>query len=145
MLNEKSLQSIHPLGEPLSDEKSPIAVDTFGGKVHVEWNPQAAVTPMGQLSFFINYLKTAELFDPWVHECPLHFSSNNASKPRDILGATLLSVLAGHKRYSHITTIRSDNVNPKLLGMERVVSEDVVRRAFQHVDSEADVPTLKTG
>ena len=46
----------HPLGEtkmqaliPLAD---PVAVDTFGGRIHVEWNPQAAVTPLGQLPFF---------------------------------------------------------------------------------------------
>jgi len=23
-----------------------VAVDTFGGRLHVEWNPQAAVTPL---------------------------------------------------------------------------------------------------
>lgn len=51
---------IHPAGEgdkgvlvPVSE---PIAVDTFGGRIHVEWNPQAAVTPLGQLPFFIEYL-----------------------------------------------------------------------------------------
>jgi hypothetical protein len=42
----------------------------------------------------------------------------------------LLSVLAGHKRYAHVTTIRSDGVLPGLLGMKRVRSEDAVRRAF---------------
>ncbi len=30
-----------------------LAVDTFGARVHVEWDPQAAVTPLGQLAFFI--------------------------------------------------------------------------------------------
>lgn len=139
MLNQKSLKPIHPLGESLSTESSPVAVDTFDGKVHVEWDPQAAVTPMGQLSFFIDYLKTAELFEPWISECPLHYTSNNASSKRDVLGTILLSVLAGHKRYAHITSIRSDNVNPKLLGMEHVVSEDAVRRAFQKVDTEVCV------
>jgi hypothetical protein len=43
----------------------------------------------------------------------------------------LLSSLAGHKRYAHITTIRSDSVNPRLLGMKKVMSEDSVRRAFR--------------
>ena len=50
---------------------------------------------------------------------------------QDILGTLLLSVLAGHKRYAHVTTIRSDSVTPGLLGMQRVRSEDAVRRAFQ--------------
>jgi hypothetical protein len=40
----------------------------------------------------------------------------------------LLSVLAGHWRYAHMTTLRCDPVNPPLLGMRKVVSEDAVRR-----------------
>jgi len=46
----------------------------------------------------------------------------------------LLSVVAGHKRYAHITTIRSDRVNPELLGMEVVASEDSIPRALAHMD-----------
>jgi len=42
----------------------------------------------------------------------------------------LLNVLAGHKGYARVTTIRSDSVMPGLLGMQRVRSEDAVRRAF---------------
>lgn len=41
----------HPEGEEvkaLVPVLEPIAVETFGGRVHVEWNPQAAVTPLGQ-------------------------------------------------------------------------------------------------
>ena len=47
----------HPLGEAsegaVVPASEPIAVETFGGRIHVEWNPQAAVTPLGQLPFFI--------------------------------------------------------------------------------------------
>ena len=32
-----------------------IALDTFGGRIHVEWDPAAAVTPLGQLSLFIEF------------------------------------------------------------------------------------------
>jgi hypothetical protein len=49
-------QSSHPEGErkttALVPAPGPVAVDTFGGRVHVEWDPQAAVTPLGQLPFF---------------------------------------------------------------------------------------------
>jgi hypothetical protein len=103
----------------------------------VEWDPQAAVTSMGQLPFFIEFLKTAELFDPWVSDCPLQWTSPNAPSKRDILGTMVLSVLAGHWRYAHITSIRADGVNPPLLGMGKVVSEDSVRRAFMAADGEA--------
>jgi len=48
---------------------------------------------------------------------PLAYTSPNASEKRDVLGATMLSVLAGHKRYAHITALRNDAVLPELLGM----------------------------
>lgn len=54
-----------------------IGVDTYAGKIHVEWDPQAAVTPLGQLPFFIEFLKVSGLFDTFVEECPLQYSSPN--------------------------------------------------------------------
>jgi hypothetical protein len=94
----------HPTGElpealtkpNLLAENIKLAVDTFGGRVHVEWDPQAAVTPLGQLAFFIEFLKLGNLFDPWVADCPLAMTSPNAPSNRDVLGTLLLSILAGH-------------------------------------------------
>jgi hypothetical protein len=117
--------------------QSRVAVDTFAGRIHVEWDPDAAVTPMGQLPFFIEFLKVSGLYDVFVNECPLRYTSANAPKVRDVLGTLLLSILSGHKRYAHITTIRSDRVNPDLLGMKDIVSEDSIRRALASFD-EAD-------
>lgn len=134
---------IHPSGESSSEAphaKSTlshdvkIALETFGGRVHVEWDPHAAVTPLGQLAFFIEYLKLGNLFDPWVEQCPLDYTSPNAPDKRDILGTILLSVLSGHTRYAHMTTIQSDAINPALLGMKRIASEDSVRRALLKVE-----------
>ena len=67
----------------------------------------------GQLPFFIEYLKQAGLFGGWVADCPLTLSSPNAPSKRDILGTGCLSVLSGHYRYAHITTLRCDPVNPR--------------------------------
>lgn len=114
-----------------------IHCDTFAGLVHVEWDDQAPVTPIGQLVFFAQFLKTCNLFAPWVNDCPLHYSSPNAPSKEDVLGTLLLAVLSGQKRYAHITSIRQDTVNPALLGMKRVLSEDSARRAFQKTDEEA--------
>ena len=141
--------NVHPTGEPeIRGEAAPppaaLAVETFGGRVHVEWNPQAAVTPLGQLPFFIEFLKTAQLFQPWVQECPLQRRSPNAPANVDLLGTLLLSVLAGQRRYAHITAIRADGVNPELLGMSRVLSEDAVRRAFLGADAAACAAWLQT-
>jgi hypothetical protein len=139
MSDEQTLPPPHPLGESNAPRPETVdgavAVDTFGGRVHVEWNPQAAVTPLGQLPFFIEFLKTAELLAPWVEGCPLRRSSPNAPSNLDLLGTLLLSVLAGQRRYAHITAIRADGVNPALLGMSRVLSEDAVRRAFARADA----------
>src|SRR5579875_2355635 len=98
----------------------PSAVDTFGGKVFVRWDPDANVTGFGPAAYFIEFLKTNGLWERWVEDCPLSYTSPNAPPKQDILGTVMLSVLAGHKRYAHITTVRSDNVLPQLLGMKRV-------------------------
>jgi len=119
------------------DSSSRVAVDTFAGRIHIEWDHNAAVTPMGQLPFFIEFLKASGLYDSFLSDCPLCYTSPNAPNIKDILGTIVLSILAGHKRYSHITTIRTDQVNPELLGMVAVASEDSVRRAFTLVDETA--------
>jgi hypothetical protein len=65
---------LHPMGERILAEEHPLSkaieVETFAGKVHVEWDPTAAVTPIGQLPFFIEFVKLGHRFDPWVEDCP---------------------------------------------------------------------------
>jgi hypothetical protein len=55
----------------------------------------------------------------------------------------LLSVLAGHRRYTHITALRCDPVNPPLLGMRKVVSEDSVRRGLAKIGEAKGLPWLQ--
>ena len=57
-----------PLVETMPD--GPVPVDTYAGRIDVEWDPDAAVTPLGQMPFFIDYLKLAGLFDGWITGCP---------------------------------------------------------------------------
>ena len=129
---------IHPKGETISDENQdtllPIEVETFDGKVQVEWDPDASVSPLGQLPFFIQFLKAGQRFDPWVDDCPLAYRSNNAPDKRDVLGSFLLSILSGHTRYAHMASIANDTVITQLLGMKKVVSDDSARRALQKID-----------
>jgi hypothetical protein len=138
---KKRAGTTHPTGEDISTALAvglpPDWVDTFGGRIQVAWDPEAAVTPLGQLSYFVAFLKTAGLYEPWVEECPLAYTSPNAPPKRDILGTLLLSVLSGHQRYAHVTALRGDGVSPVLLGMGAVRSEDAVRRAFQRVEPAA--------
>ena len=133
----------HPGGEQPEVAGCSAIADTFAGRVHVEWDAAAPVTPLGQLPFFIDYLKQAGLFERWVADCPLEFSSPNAPRTRDLLGTVLLSVLAGHRRYAHITALRCDPVNPPLLGMRKVVSEDSLRRGLEKIDEAAGLAWLR--
>ena len=126
----------------LARQKETIALDTFGGRVHVEWDPDAAVTPLGQLPFFIEFLKVSGLFDAWVDDCPLSYQSNNASAKREVLATFLLSILAGHSRYAHITAIRDDGIHPELHGVAQLVSEDAARRALKKIDEAAGIAWL---
>ena len=89
-----------------------VVLDTFGDRLHVEWDLPAAVTPLGQLPFFIEFLKASGLFEAWVADCPLRYASNNAADKRAVLSTFLLSILAGHHRYAHITGFREDSVHP---------------------------------
>ena len=137
--------STHPKGELAKPNKKTeyisdcietnnrLPVDTFGGRVHVEWDPESSVTPLGQLAFFIEFLKMGNLLDPWIEDCPLSFSSNNAPTKREVLSTLLLSILSGHRRYAHVTGIRNDGVNPGLLGIDKLVSEDSLRRALLRI------------
>lgn len=141
-------QKTHPKGEKskqlIAQEKIGIPVDTYGGRIYIDWNHEAAVTPLGQLSFFIEFLKCTGLFDRWVETSPLKLNSPNAPKIIDVLGTILLSVLSGHTRYSHITTVRTDKVNAPLLGMNKIVSEDSVRRTLIKIAEDESVKWLTT-
>jgi hypothetical protein len=145
MKASKAPKTIHPKGELKNREKglAERVVDSYGGVVRVNWEPGAEVTQFGQLVYFVEFLKTAGLFDKWVEDCPLKYSSNNGSSKQDVLGTIMLSLLAGHKRYAHITNIRSDQVTPELLGMSKVVSEDAVRRALISMDKTESDQWLK--
>jgi hypothetical protein len=137
METNQTLELAHPLGEREVVVRrvgiAPVFVDTYGGRVQVEWDREASVTPLGQLAFFIDFLRTAELFGPWVEACPLVYRSNHAPAKADVLGTLFLSVLAGHTRYAHIDAVRYDTVNPGLLGMGKVASSSSARRAFRPV------------
>jgi hypothetical protein len=43
-----------------------ISLDTFGGRVHVAWDSQGAVSPLEELLFFIEFLKVSGLFEHYI-------------------------------------------------------------------------------
>src|SRR3954453_16984123 len=56
-------------------------------------------------------------------------------------GAAVCS--GGHRRYAHITALGCDPVNPPLLGMRKVLSEDAVRRNLGKIDEEPGLSWLQ--
>jgi hypothetical protein len=62
-------QSLVEAAEP----RKGIELDSFFGPIRVEWDRRAAMTPLGQLPFYIDFLKTAGLFDAFVADCPLRY------------------------------------------------------------------------
>lgn len=113
-----------------------LAVDTPGGRIHVQWDHGASATPNAQLAFFAEFLATTGVYEAWVNNCPLSYASPNAPSKHDVVGTWLLAILAGHKRYAHITGLRGDGVSPQILGMEKIISEDALRRALSRMSAE---------
>ena len=147
MTHDPSVPSVHPRGDQsqIVDGAMPpgIGIDSFTGPVRIEWDHEAAMTPLGQLPFFVDFLKTAGLFDALIADCPLAYTSPNAPGARELFGTAILSILSGHKRYAHIAALRGDMVLPELLGMKKVVSEDAVRRGFKAVGEDQGAAWLQ--
>ena len=129
----------HPEGEspqaPAGASEATASLDTYAGRVQIPWAPDEEVTPLGQMPFLIDFLKQAGLFDPFVQDAPLSYASNNRPRVRDVLGTLLLAILSGARRYMHVNVLRHDPVNPRLLGMRKVCSDDSVCGAILRMDA----------
>ena len=126
-------------------DSDPQTVDTLGGRMHVRLDAGASATPNGQLVFFAEFLATTGVFERWVSAPPRAYLSGNAPDKRDVLGTLLLGLLAGHRRYAHITTLRGNVVAAQALGMNKVVSEDALRLALQRIDDALKHSLYATG
>ena len=62
-----------------------LGLQTAGGQIKVRWDRNGQATAQGQMAFFIEFLSATGLFDQWVADCPLDYTSPNGSEPRDVL------------------------------------------------------------
>ena len=113
---------------------------TPGGRYQVRWDDTGSATALGQLAFFAEFLEVSGLFERWVTNCPMAYTSPNAPDTKDVLGTWLLSILDGQWRYAHITGLRGDSVAPGILAMNKIVSDESLRRGLKHL-----APTLDRG
>ncbi|MFA6287286.1 MAG: transposase [Opitutaceae bacterium] len=108
-------------------------MDTPGGRFRAQFDPGLPVSSLGALVFFAQYLAATGAFDALIADTPLCYASNRAHSPRDVLGTLLLGILSGHYRYAHLAALRGDDIAPRLLGLDVIVSEDCVRRALRRI------------
>ena len=133
-------EGLHPVGEHSEEGLSfpaPHRVETMGGPVQVSWEEDPGISPHGLLTYFFEFLHVSGLWEDFVEQCPLCYTSPNAPTKAEILGTILCGVLNGHRRYAHISGMRGDPVLPKLLGIGKLRSEDSIRRAFAQQDEDA--------
>ena len=93
--------------------------------------------------FFAEFLAATGVFDRWVSACPLAYRSGNAPDKRDVLGTQMALMLAGNRRYAHITALRGDAVAAQAMGINKVVSEDALRRALERIDEAASTAWMR--
>ena len=108
-------------------------VRTPGGVFSVRWDERGSATALGQLAFFAEYLEATGLFEGWLKSCPLSYTSPNAPELVDVLGTWMLSILDGHCRYAHVGALRGDGVAPSILGMNKIIGDDSLRRALSAI------------
>lgn len=110
-----------------------LRVATPGGRFHVRWDEGGSATALGQLVFFAEFLDVSGLFARGVDGCPMAYTSPNAPAVGNVLGTWLLSILDGQRRSAHVTGLRGDTVAPQILGMDKIVSDESLRRALAHL------------
>ena len=142
-MGEHKRRQKRALAKPSDGIDQSRVVDTLGGRMHVRWDEASAATPHGQLAFFAEFLATTGVFERWVSSCPLAYRSGNAPDKRDVLGTLMLGLLAGHRRYAHITALRGDAVAAQTLGMNKIISEDALRRALGRIDETASTAWMR--
>jgi len=106
----------------------------------VRWDERGSATALGQLAFFAEYLQATGLFEGWLKSCPLSYKSPNAPELVDVLGTWMLSIRDGHWRYAHVGALRGDGVAPSILGMNKIIGDDSLRRALAAI---APAPNAK--
>jgi hypothetical protein len=123
-------ETIGTMIEPVDEA---MQVRTPGGVFSVRWDERGSATALGQMAFFAEYLEATGLFERWRGSCPLSYTSANAPELVDVLGTWMLSILDGHCRYAHVGALRGDGVAPSILGMNKIIGDDSLRRALSAI------------
>jgi len=118
-------------------------VTTPSGVVHCDKDRGSPITLHGFFPHFTQYLHESGQYDGLINNCPLEYKSNNAPEAKDVIGTAMLSILAGHKRYCHASSLYGDGVAAELLGLNKIVSHDSIERGLDKMDKSKAEKWLK--
>ena len=81
MSEAKDREALHPTGEGNSeglDYPAPHRVETLGGPMQVHWEEDPGISPHGMLTYFLEFLQISGIWEEFVEQCPLRYTSPNA-------------------------------------------------------------------
>lgn len=117
-----------------TNEEFKCRVTTPCGVVHCDKDSGSPITLHGYLPHFAQYLHGSGQYENLINSCPLEYKSNNAPKVKDVIGTIMLSILSGHKRYSHAASLFGDIVAAELLDLNQIVSHDSIERGLDKIN-----------
>jgi len=103
----------------------------WGEKKVVLRETPRAVTPLGGLGVFIEFLQKVGYRQQVRRHLPVHLVSPNAIPPGETFTAFLISVLAGARRFAHTSLVRADRALHAVLGMKRFPTDGTIRNLFK--------------
>ena len=128
-MKKKQILAVHPGGE------ESFVFPTAGGTVRLSATGDA-LTPYGGLVPWSAFVRRCGMIEALAESCPVQRRSGNASKVYDVLQSFVLTALCDGRRFVHVNRLREDPAVCELLGMERVVGDDSIRRLFAEVSPE---------
>jgi hypothetical protein len=90
-----------------------------------------AVTPLGGVVVFVEYLNRIGLSVEFRRHMPVRYRSRNQIDPSTTLVCFLVSVLAGARRFAHAAWLRGDKALHAVLGVKRFPTDDTICNLFR--------------
>ena len=109
---------------------------TAGGPVELKVTDDA-LTPYGGLVPWAAFARKCGIIEQLARTCPHQRRSPNAAKVYDVLQSFILTALVDGRRFSHVGRLREDPTICELFGMDKVVSDDTIRRFLGSLDEAA--------
>lgn len=121
-----------PIVHLKSEDK--MAFQTPSGWVFIESGDEAT-TPFGGFVPLAAFLNKTNFLQHLAESSPVQRSSPNASRPFDIICSFFLTAFLDGSRFSDVNRLREDPLLKELFAMERMVSDDTIRRYFKHIEA----------